>query len=129
MTTDLYKVSEGHDVAEMSLTTLDPQPTSTGIQAMQRVHSGSGDVYEDGLYIELNYPLVEGEDEYMAILEDYGLDNAYTAEVTVYVRDQRWVWGRYNGTAVLPEQGRDVRWTNYFGRDLTILVRDLEPVS
>lgn len=45
--------------------------------------------------------------------------------MTIYARNQRYAWVRFNGLAILPEVGRDVTWTNYFARGISIIVRDL----
>ena len=121
-----YRVATGHNVALGSLNVLAPQPKSTGIQVARRTHVASGAVYDDAEYVILEYSALEDETAYQALLTSLGLASATTANVTVYVRNQRWTWARKNGVAVLPEQGRDVRWDNYFARNISILVRDLE---
>ena len=67
--------------------------------------------------------------EYQAILTAFGVKNAGSNEVTVYVRDETFAWTRQNGLAIRPEPGQDVRWSQYFPRDVVILVRDLADAS
>src|SRR5690348_281709 len=117
-----YAVGIGHDVDLGDLNDLDPQPASTGIQVTRRNRAASGTISEDGLYLILEWTLLEDEDEYQSVLEDFDLMDNDFADVTVYARDSRWNWGSYNGTAEYPEQGRDVKWDNFFPRNLRLLV-------
>ncbi len=123
-----YRVADGHDVAYGSLTLLAPQPSSNGMQPSRRTHAASGLVYDEGLFVELEWNVVPTLTEWQAILTAFGLYGSpltYTNDVTVYVRNELFVFTRYNGTAVLPEMGRDVKWRQYFPRDLVILVKNL----
>ena len=123
-----YRVADGHDVVLGSLTILDPQPSSEGMQPTRRTYSANKSVYEEAHFIAFEYSVVEDSTEYLAILTDFGLHGlppTYTNEVTVYLRNDLFTKQRYNGTAVRPEIGRDVRWRRYFPRDVVILVRDL----
>lgn len=121
-----YKASTGHNVAEIDLDDLDPQPRSTGIQSTRRVGAASGTDYEDAEYVEMEYTALESAAAYQNVLADWGLSSALTANVTVYVRDATWAWVRKNGIAHRPQMGRDARWVDYFPRNITILVTDLE---
>lgn len=120
-----YRVADGHDVVLGSLTVLDPQPSSEGIQPTRRTFAASGSVKEEGLFIELEYSALEGATQYNDILIDFGIDALDTNDVTVYVRTPYYGYVRYNGTAVRPEVGRDIRWRQYFPRDVVILVKNL----
>jgi hypothetical protein len=124
-----YKVADGWNVALISLNELTPQPSSTGIQPTRRTHTASGDVYDDGEYVELDFDVLEDEAQYLTVLTAFGLNNALTNQVTVYVRDDTWAWVRKNGVAVRPEMGREARWNSFFPRNIEILVRDLETAS
>lgn len=124
-----YKAAVGHNVAEISLTPLDPQPRSMGIRPTRRAHPISGKSYEDALYVELEYSVLEDADQYEDVLEYFGLDDADEENVTVYVRDERWQWVRKNGIAHRPEIGKDARWQDYFPRNIVILITDLEDPS
>lgn len=124
-----YRVKTGHDEDLVDLVRLQPQPTSTGVQVTRRVASGDGTIHDQGLYLELIWPMRESESDYLALLTAFGLHNQATAAVTVHARDQRWQYRRYNGLAVLPEMGAGARWANYFPRNITILIRNLEPLA
>ncbi len=124
-----YRVADGHDVALVSLTVLDPQPRSEGIKPTRRTFGGDGTPYDESKYVELLYSMVGSVTEYQSILSDFGVQSAGSNEVTVYVRDETFAWTRQNGLAIRPEPGQDVRWTNYFPRDVVILVRDLADAS
>jgi len=124
-----YKVADGSDVALVSLTDLDPQPMSEGIKPTRRTHTASGAVYDDGEYVELEWNVMESVTQYQAVLTAFGLLTALTNAVTVYVRDDTWTFVRKNGVAVRPEMGKESRWSNFFARNITILIRDLEDAS
>lgn len=124
-----YRVAAGHDVALVSLTVLDPQPRSTGIQVTRRSHGADGSVYDEGEYVELVWDFFEDAAAYQAMLATFNLDGDLAADVTVYVRDDQFNFVRKNGIAVRPELGRDGRWENYFLRDVTILVKHLEDAA
>ena len=120
-----YRVADGHDVALGSLNVLSPQPRSEGIKPTRRTFGGDGTPYDEGKYVELLYSMAATVTEYQAILTAFGIKSAGSNEVTVYVRDETFAWTRQNGLAIRPEPGADVRWSNYFPRDVVILVRDL----
>lgn len=84
---------------------------------------------EEGLYVELEWNVLETAAEYLTLLTAFGLHNALTNEITIYCRDSRWVYVRYNGIAVRPELGRDAGWQMPFARDITILVKNLAASS
>lgn len=124
-----YRVATGHDVALGSLTVLDPQPSSPGIQPTRRSYAASGQVKDEGPYVRLIWTAVADDAEYRTILNYFGMNGlplTYTNNVTVYVRNELFNYARKNGLAVLPEMGRDVNWRDYFPRDVTIIVKNLE---
>jgi hypothetical protein len=123
-----YRVADGHDVALGSLAVISPQPRSEGVRVTRRSYAADGTPVDEGRYVELEWSALEGVTEYNAILAAFGLDDALSNEVTVYVRDERRAWARLNGRALLPEAGREMRW-RYFPRDVVITVRDLEAAS
>ncbi|NIV32639.1 MAG: hypothetical protein GWN58_25305, partial [Anaerolineae bacterium] len=53
-----YRVADGHDVALVSLTVLDPQPRSEGIKPTRRTFGGDGTPYDESKYVELLYSMV-----------------------------------------------------------------------
>ncbi|HMN10894.1 MAG TPA: hypothetical protein PKD55_01065 [Bellilinea sp.] len=124
-----YKVADGHDIIEANLNTINPQPRSTGIRATRRVFLADGSVQDDGRYIELHWGIIDNPSAYQSLLSQFGVQNATTNDVTVYVPDETFAWVRYNGTAVRPAQGSDVRRQDFFIRDVVVLVRDLEAAS
>jgi len=124
-----YKVADGHDVALDSLNDVDPQPRSTGIQATRRTFAADGTIQDDGKYVILEFTALASASEYQTLLSAFGIQTATSNDVTVYVRDETFAWARYNGTACRPMPGTDVKWKDYFPRDVAILVRDLEASS
>ena len=126
-----YRVADGHDVLVGSTNLIVPQPTANGIEPTRRTFAASDAVYDEGHFIELEWSVVADVTEYIAIVTAFGLFGQpppMTNEVTVYVRNDYFVSTLYNGTAVLPEMGRDIKWRNYFPRDLVILVKNLVPI-
>lgn len=121
----VYKVGLGHNVAEISLTTIRPQPRTTGIQTVERSVSISGQVYEHAEYVVFNFDFSESPTDYQSLLTLFGLDDSLTEEVTVYIRSWDFSWVRKNGLAVRPEVGRDVAWQNFFPRGIEILIKNL----
>jgi len=124
-----YRVADGSDVALESLTVLDPQPASRGIQYTDQTLSLNGTPTKQGAYVELVWNVVASVTEYQSILTDFGLLSADYNDVTVYVRDEEFDFVRKNGRAIKPLPGRGVDWRMPFPRDLVILVRDLEDAS
>lgn len=124
-----YLIAEGHNVALLDLDAISPQPRSEGLKAARRTYSPDGSVHEEGLYIELEWGLLGSATAYQALLTQFGLDAAATAAVTIYCPGPDYSYARYNGTAVRPEVGRDVRRRGYFIRDVIILVRGLEEIE
>lgn len=124
-----YRVADGWNVALGSLNVVSPQPTSEGIKPTRRTFSANGEVFDEAKYVELQFNMLGSASSYQAVLNQFGIQSATTNEVTVYVRDETFAWVRMNGTAVRPEPGRDVRWSKFFPRDITILVRGLTAVS
>lgn len=116
-----YRVKEGLNQALVDLVAIDPQPRSAGVQATRRTYAADGTVHDEGLFVELVYDVLEDATALDDLLDQFGLDAATTANVTIYAPNQLHVYTRYNGLAVRPETRRN----NYFLRDVTIVVRDL----
>lgn len=124
-----YRIGTSHDMALENLTAITPQPRSEGVRPARRTYAASGAVVEENLYIELIWDVVGSPTAYQALLTQFGLDSANTAAVTIYVPGPGYTYARFNGTAVRPEVGRDIVRRNYFLRNLTILVRQLEEIA
>lgn len=124
-----YRVATGHDVVLGSLTVLDPQPTSEGIQYTRTTYGASGVVYKEGAYVELLWSYLDDATAYQALLTTFGLGSVESAAVTVYVRSDKFAWVRMNGRAVRPLVGQGVTWRDYFPRNITLLIKDLETAS
>lgn len=120
-----YLVAPGHGVALVSLNVLVPQPQGGAVMPVQRNQSASGLIHELGLYADLKWAYLPTTAAYLALLTQFGLHNALTALVTLYCRDARFAWQRYNGTAVLPEAMKDMSWADYRPREITIRVNRL----
>lgn len=119
-----YKIAEGHGVALVSLTDIDPQPRSAGVKHTRTTYAASGVVYREAAYLELQWSVVGSATDYQALLAQFGLDALISANVTVYARDDQFVWTRWNGRAVRPMPGDGVDW-DVFPKGIKIVVRDL----
>lgn len=118
-----YRAATGHDIALASLVAVNPQPrTDATVQPVLRSDALSGAVHEQGLFIALQWSAIFTAAEYQALLTQFGLGTALSANVTVYVPNFQYIYTRYNGVAVRPEQGVDVRRTDYYIRDVTIRI-------
>lgn len=123
-----YKVGIGYDVAEIDLVEFPAhlQPHSEGIRVARRDHAVAGNVLGEGVYIDLDWDTVEDATQLAAIYAFFGLDGSIsTSNVTVLIPGNMFTDLRYNGIAVRPLIGQDLRRTNYYLRDLTILIKML----
>lgn len=116
-----YRIKEGLSQALIDLVAIDPQPRSAGVQATRRTYAADGTIHDEGLHVQLVYDVLETATALDDLLDQFGLDVATTANVTIYAPNQLHVYARYNGLAVRPEVSRN----NYWLRDVTIVVRDL----
>lgn len=124
-----YRAATGSGVALGSLTVLDPQPRSIGLQYTRVTTASGGAVIKEGPYIELIWSVFESASEYQSILTVFGLNSAQYATVTIYALNELLSLTRFNGVAVRPTLGQQGAQTNYFLRDVTILVKDLVVAS
>ena len=124
-----YRVADGSDVALGSLTVLDPQPASIGIQYTRQGVSANGTVSNQGPYVIMVWSNLDSKTTYQSILSDFGLSSATSNDVTVYVRDENYDYARMNGTAIKPLPGNGIDWRMPFPRNLEILVRNLTAAS
>lgn len=122
-----YKVATGHGVALVSLNDMNPQPrTDATVRPVVRNESASGAIQEIGKYIELLWSMIETETQYTTLLAQFGLSaTVLTNQVTIYVPNEVYTFARYNGIARFPQQGVDIRRSDYFIRDLRIIVNRL----
>lgn len=123
-----YRVAENHDIALVSLTVLSPQPATEGVRATQRDFLADGSILEQGQYVEFRWSSLKNIAAYTTILALFGLDNADSADVTIYAKNARMAWTRYNGRAVYPMPGQDVGYRS-FPRNVTILIKNLQELA
>ena len=124
-----YKVGIGTDLTLGELSTITPQPRSTGVQRTRRSYAADSSVYQEAAYVILEFSVLNDDSEYGTLLNQFGLVSGLTCPVTVLVRNEFFAFTLYNGTAVQPDQGKDAHWNNYFPENISILVRDLVPIS
>lgn len=123
-----YRVALGHDIPYENLNVIDPQPRGDLAAPVVRNYGIDGSIHQQGLYACWHWDFVESYTQYLAILTYFGLET--TADnsnlVTIYTRNERSGYIRYNGIALAPEVGSDIKWENFFLRDLKIYIVDLE---
>jgi len=121
-----YRIATGHDVALVSLTVLTPQPEGRPMRATQRTYGLSRDVYDIAPYCEWIFRSIPNQAAYGALLTTLGLATLSNAAVTIYTRNQRLVYQRFNAEVVLPQMGTDGDWSNVFLRGITFRFTELE---
>lgn len=120
----IYQVADGHD-NEGGLADINPQPKCEGIQVTRRTRNPDKTLTDEAPYVEFIFNMVPDVAAYQSILTQFGVISATTNDVTIKVRDQTFAAANKNGTAEQPQIGPDVRWNNYFPRNVKLLVRDL----
>lgn len=120
-----YLWAPGHDVALEDLLVVIGQCSSIGMQFARRQYAASGIVVDELPYIELNFSTLNIS-RYQSLLTQIDLLTATTGPVSVYIPDQNFNWVLRNGTAVKPEIGTDGQRTNYWLKDFTFLVKNLQ---
>ncbi len=118
-----YSSKVGADQPAIDLVAFDPQPHSDGVQYAVRDDAVDGSVSEQAAFVDLVFDALTVT-EYVAILTQLGLNSATTAVNTVNVPNELFIFARYNGIAVRPEKGKDIR-RSYFLQDIHIIVKDL----
>jgi len=123
-----YLVATGHGVALVSLVAMNPQPrTDVPVRPVVRNESASGLIHDLGKFIELQWSMIETPTQLTTLLAQFGLSATTTTNaVTIYVPNEVYAFTRYNGLARFPLQGVDIHRSDYFIRDLKIVVNKLE---
>lgn len=120
-----YLVLAGHDNPLEDLLPINPQPATIGMEHTRRQFAASGIVIDELPFVSLNWSMLDRGAEYQALLAQFDLTTATTADVSVYVQDEYFNWVLRNGTAVKPFIGQDGSRTQFFLRDFTILIKSL----
>jgi hypothetical protein len=122
-----YRIGSGAGLSLAALTKFNPQPRSLGVKATRRTFHSSG-AYDEGLYIEFLWNMMESETEYQNVLNQAGILSVLSNRVTINARDQTWVYHRYSGYVYQPLIGEQADW-NYFPQNIVMIVRDLEFIA
>lgn len=126
-TIDFYRVATGWNTPLVDLDRIEPQPRGNPAAPVERNYSITGDIHDDGLFMELNWDYIEEEQEYIDLLTLFGVHIQKSSEITIYARSPIFIFTRYNGIAQQPEGMSEVKRSNFFIRDLTIRITHLEP--
>lgn len=121
-----YSVATGHGHVFSETSLIVPEPSGQLIAPVQREYSWTGAVHDRGQWCVLRWDFLETEAAYAALLLQFGLDEETFSPVTVYLRNNRGVFDLYNAIAQLPESGPDVKWSNFFMRDVSMTLTHLE---
>lgn len=125
----IYRVAQGVDTPLIDLVALDPQPRCEGLKYGRQSFAASGQMYLEAPYAELVWDVIESQADYEALLAQFGLDTLISADITITLPNALYESQRFNATAHRPVAGQSVRHSQYFIRDVTILLRDIESSS
>lgn len=121
-----YLMENGHGVALLDLDVIVPQPRSNnGVQAAERDFGVDLTVYEQGLFIVLEWSSVANSTAYQTLLTQLGLDSALRAAITLYAPNFEREWHRYNGYAIRPQS----IGYSAFPRSIRVLVNQLVQID
>jgi hypothetical protein len=121
-----YSLADTHNVALVSLSVISPQPRGEPVAPIQRNFAISSIPHDHGKFAVWHWSMLETEAAYLTLLTTLGLHNASYNDVTIYTRNERMVWTRYNARATLPLMGDDVKWQDFFVRGLSVTFTRLE---
>jgi hypothetical protein len=126
----IYAVATGHDVALESLNAMSPQPQAGIIRYTRRSSAASGAVHDEGAFVPLTWQILDyGVTAYQALLTQFGLNAAKTADVTVLVRSETLADVRMNGKAIRPMFDEGLSWSRFKPTEVVILVINLEAAA
>lgn len=130
MTETIYKMALGWDVAEGSMAAIVvQQPQVDIVGPVVRSYGGGGAIWEQGLFTCYHFSMVESETEWLTILTQFALNSEDTSEVTILAKNNRLSLVRWNAVAQVPEGNQDIKWSNFFPRDMAIYFVDLEEAA
>jgi len=121
-----YRVGIGHDVVYASCVVLSPQPMGDPVAPVTRNYGVSGKHQDQGKFLKLHWDHIDSPTTYLSLLTVLGLSSVDYANVSVYARSELFVLTMYNGIIHRPEPTQDMKWNNFFIRDLDIYITDLE---
>lgn len=121
-----YLVGIGTDLVTGSLNIIAPQPKTKGLEYKRWVVAMDGTEYATGPFIRMEWDLLQGATEYLALLTSFGVHVGISSSVSIYARNDTFVWKYYNGVAMRPRINQEATWIRYFPRRITILVKNLE---
>lgn len=121
----IYKVHSGHNIADLLLNTIVPQPRTKGIQFGRRQYNGVGGIDDDLPYIDFMWN-VSNVARFQSVLLQFNLISLDYGDVTVKILDKRMSEVRRNGIVIFPFMGEDVDREDFFIRDLILTVHSLK---
>lgn len=121
-----YRIGIGHDLDLADMQKLVPQPHVSGIKITRRSHGHANKIKDDFLYTDLLFNILGGINGFRAVLDQLGLLDDIEVDITITLKNNSLEWGKYNAIAVRPQQGEDVEWSNFFPRNIVILIKEIE---
>jgi hypothetical protein len=117
MATD-YRVAIGLDQAEIDTDPIVPEPNSEGVEWTRETPAADRTLYREGPFIVLRFDMIGTIEIYLALLQQFGIATATTANVTLKIPESpTYAYDFVNAIAQQPMHGRDVR--------RSILLRDV----
>lgn len=125
----LYTIGQGHDVLDVNMVNIDPQPFGQPVIAVERNYGVGGTFYEQSSYILLHWDFIESPTAYQSLINQFNFDDGPVQPVTIHAQNASLYWRKYNGTAWLPEVNADMKRSNFFVRDINLYITDLEEIA
>lgn len=124
-----YRVAIGHDIAFVDMDVMLQQPTAAMVAPVERHYSINATIHDEGGFVRYVFEMIESDTLYQQILGQFGLNDNYFSPVTIYARNDRLYWRKYNGIAHRPEPGPDAKWERFFLKDVIVYVTDLVEIA
>jgi hypothetical protein len=129
MANTIYKWTYEWDVPEEDLIEVFQQPQADLVAPVVRDYGAGGEITEQGLFCCYHFSHVDDAETWQAILAQVNLMDNDSYPITFLAKNNRLVLKRYNGVAQIPEANQDVKWSNFFPRDMAIYMVDVEEAA
>lgn len=120
-----HKIAQTHGIAQGLLNDIFQEPNDIFIAPVEVSYSIAPSYHTQGRYCVWHWDFIESPDIYQAFLVEIGLDSQTSAPVTIRTRDEVGDFTVVNATAHRPIPNEDMKWTNYFLRDVNMYFTDI----
>ena len=121
----VYAVLPGGDQPLIDLVAITPQPRCSGLRYTRTSYTAAGGMNLDGPYAVLEWDVIEDATDYDTLLTQFGLDLGTSEAVTITLPNELFAATRYNGVALRPVAGETANRSDFFIRDVSIIIRNL----